>query len=131
MKFILTFAFISISLLPSASGQAASVVDRNVAMPDGTIRANGVMLAKGGKPAGKARERRISNEREVRTTTGSASTNIDFDAVDIAGERKTPLGSLVNQSKSDMNYDFVKIRLRWHPEMVQSAASLESGSTSK
>lgn len=131
MKFIITSAFISISSLLSVSGLAASIVDRNVAMPEGAVRANGVMLAKGGKPAGKARERRISNEREVRTTTGSASTNIDFDAVDIAGERKTPLGSLVNQSKSDMNYDFVKIRLRWHPEMVQSAASLESGSTSK
>jgi hypothetical protein len=90
-----------------------------------------ILLAKGAaKPATKTRERRISTEREVRTG-GNASTSINFDAIDIAGERKNPLGSLVSQSKSDMDYDFVKIRMRWHPEMVQSAASLESGSTTK
>jgi hypothetical protein len=37
------------------------------------------------------------------------------------------MGTLINQNKSDKEYDFVKIRLRWHPEMVQSASSLDAG----
>ncbi len=53
--------------------------------------------------------------------------NIDFDAVDIGGQRKAPMGTLINQNKSEKEYDFVKIRLRWHPEMVQSASSLDNG----
>jgi hypothetical protein len=58
--------------------------------------------------------------------TSGTSTNLDFDATDIGGMRKTPLGTLVNQTKADMGYDFVKIRTEWHNEMSQSAASLEA-----
>jgi hypothetical protein len=75
-----------------------------------------------GKRRGRAK--RLSGERSYKS--GSSSTSIDFDAVDISGQRKTPLGSYVSHSKADLEYDFVKIRLRWHPEMIQSAASLES-----
>ena len=80
--------------------------------------------AKTSKSGKGVREKHIV--REGRTKKGD-QRNIDFDAVDISGERKTPLGTMVNNNKLDKNYDFVKIRLRWHPEMVQSASSLESG----
>ena len=84
-----------------------------------------VLLAEAKTKSGKGvREKHII--REGRTKKGD-QRNIDFDAVDISGERKTPLGTMVNNNKLDKNYDFVKIRLRWHPEMVQSASSLESG----
>lgn len=75
-----------------------------------------------------SREKHIVREGR---TKSKDSRNIDFDAVDIGGERKTPLGTLVNNNKLDKNYDFVKIRLRWHPEMVQSASSLDTGATTR
>jgi hypothetical protein len=71
------------------------------------------------------REKYITREA---TLKGKDQKNIDFDSVDIGGQRKTPMGTLINQNKADKNYDFVKIRLRWHPEMVQSASSLDAGS---
>lgn len=61
------------------------------------------------------------------TLKGKDQSKVDFEAADIGGERKAPLGSLINQNKADKNYDFVKIRLRWHPEMVQSASALDAG----
>ncbi len=61
------------------------------------------------------------------TMKGKDQSKVDFEAADIGGERKTPMGTLINQNKADKNYDFVKIRLRWHPEMVQSATSLDAG----
>lgn len=70
------------------------------------------------------REKFITREATVK---GKDATKVDFDSVDIGGQRKTPMGTLINQNKADKNYDFVKIRLRWHPEMVQSASSLDSG----
>jgi hypothetical protein len=79
-----------------------------------------------GKASGKKlRERNII--REASTKKGGDKSKIDFDDADISGERKNPLGSLVNQNKPDKEYDFVKLRYSWHPEMVQSAASIEAG----
>lgn len=70
-----------------------------------------------------SRERHITREAAIKNKD---QTKVDFDAADIGGQRKTPAGTLIGQSKADKNYDFVKIRLRWHPEMVQSASSLDS-----
>jgi hypothetical protein len=95
-----------------------------------TQGAKGIMLAEGAKKKGASAGREKHIVREGRTKSKD-SRNIDFDAVDIGGERKTPLGTLVNNNKLDKNYDFVKIRLRWHPEMVQSASSLDSGSSAR
>ncbi len=84
-------------------------------------------VAAGGKKGAKGvREKHISREA---TMKGKDQSKVDFDSVDIGGQRKTPMGTLINQNKADKNYDFVKIRLRWHPEMVQSASSLDSGTT--
>lgn len=77
--------------------------------------------AKGGKGA---REKHMSREATIKSKD---QTKVDFEAADIGGQRKTPMGTLINQNKADKNYDFVKIRLRWHPEMVQSASSLDNG----
>lgn len=89
-----------------------------------------VLLAKKKKKrkGGSNRQKILSREKSYKSK-GPSATSIDFDAVDISGARKDPLGSLVNQGRANLEYDFVKIRLRWHPEMVQSAASLESGSS--
>lgn len=86
-----------------------------------------VLLAQAGKKksakGGKAvREKFITREA---TLKGKDQKNLDFEAADIGGVRKAPLGSLIGKSNADKNYDFVKIRLRWHPEMVQSASSLD------
>lgn len=70
------------------------------------------------------RERTIN--REGRQKKGDKS-KIDFESESIGGMRKQPLGSLVSQNKPDKEYDFVKLRWQWHPEMVQSASSLEGG----
>ncbi len=71
----------------------------------------------------KAREKHIRGEAKQR---GRDSKNIDFDAANIGGATKAPMSSLINQNKADKNYDFIKIRLRWHPEMIQSASSLNA-----
>ena len=72
----------------------------------------------------KGREKFIT--REAKSAKGD-KTKVNFDEVDIGGQRKTPLGSLVNNNRLDKNYDFIKLRQRWHPEMIESASSLESG----
>lgn len=80
--------------------------------------------AKGAGGKVKGREKTIT--REAASKRGDR-TKIDFEETDIDGQRKLPLGTILNNTKSDKNYDFVKIRLRWHPEMVQSASSLDTG----
>ena len=84
-------------------------------------------FASGGKkPAGGKGSRERVMTREA-TLKSKDQKKLDFDEVDIGGQRKSPMGTLINQNKSDKEYDFVKIRLRWHPEMVQSASSLDAG----
>ena len=78
----------------------------------------------GGKSAKGTKAKHLTGEATIKSKDQS---KIDFEAADIGGERKSPLGTMINQNKADKNYDFVKIRLRWHPEMVQSASALDSG----
>ena len=80
------------------------------------------------KKSTKSRARNISGEATLKSKDQS---KLDFDAADIGGERKAPMGNLIQQNKADKNYDFVKIRLRWHPEMVQSASALDAGANGK
>jgi hypothetical protein len=89
--------------------------------------------AKKGKGGGRGTTTAAPKGMKARHLNGEASmkskdqSKVDFEAADIGGERKAPLGTLINQNKADKNFDFVKIRLRWHPEMVQSASSLDNG----
>jgi len=71
-----------------------------------------------------AREKHIV--REAKSRKGDKS-KIDFEGVDISGQRRTPFGSLVTNDQPTKNYDFVKLRYEWHDEMLQSARNLESG----
>ena len=48
----------------------------------------------------------------------------DFDSMSIDGQRRVPLGNLINQKQANKDYEFVKIRLRWRQEMIQSASNL-------
>lgn len=48
----------------------------------------------------------------------------DFDSMSIDGQRRIPLGNLINQKQASKEYEFVKIRLRWLQEMIQSASNL-------
>lgn len=63
---------------------------------------------------------------EGRTKTGS-KTKIDFGATDIGGGVKSPMASMLTNTKAKKESDFVPIRTDWKPEMMQSAASLDAG----
>ena len=88
-----------------------------------------VLLAKTRKKArsnsrGGGNERIMTREKVLKSKD---STNLDFEAADISGAQKTPLGTVITQNKSDKDYDFVRLRRRWTPEMVNSAKSLDVG----
>ena len=97
-----------------------------VAHADGNAPKKRVAHGKSTKEAKGFRAKHLTGEA---TLHGKDQSKVDFDAADIGGERKTPMGTLINQNKADKNYDFVKIRLRWHPEMVQSASALDTGNS--
>lgn len=78
----------------------------------------------GGGQAG-VRERHVVREQKV----GRGSTDISFDETNLLGRRRAPLGTMINQGGPDKDFDLIKIRRHWKPEMVQSASSLESGRT--
>ncbi|MBP9708156.1 MAG: hypothetical protein KBD78_10955 [Oligoflexales bacterium] len=81
------------------------------------------------KKAEPSREKLLRSEKIMKSKGGDkSSSKLDFDSLSIGGERKAPLGSLIGQTKSDKDFDFVKIRMHWHPEMVQSATVLDSSS---
>lgn len=75
----------------------------------------------------KGREKFITREGKSSKGAKGDKTTVNFDEVDIGGQRKTPLGTLVTNNKNSKDYDFIKLRQRWHPEMIESASSLESG----
>lgn len=60
-------------------------------------------------------------------TKKGQSTKIDFDEASIDGRRRAPMGVAINKNKGDDEYDLIKLRLKWHQEMVDSAANLETG----
>lgn len=75
------------------------------------------------KPKRAGRKRFLTGEAR----TSGASTSIDFDAAAIEGERKAPVGVAVGGNRPDQAYDLIKLRRRWHPEMIKSTTVLESG----
>ena len=61
----------------------------------------------------------------VESTVSGDRRNIDFNkAINIDGQRRNPLGALLNQKQADKNYEFIKMRLRWRKEMIESAYDL-------
>ena len=55
------------------------------------------------------------------------TTSIDFDEASIDGMRRAPAGVAITKSRPDQDYDLIHLRLRWHPEMIQSTSNLETG----
>lgn len=94
----------------------------------GLVLATGFSSSEALAKKGGAREKFIT--REAKTTKGGKAgdkTKVNFDEVDIGGQRKTPFGDMITNNKLKKDYDFIKIRQRWHPEMIESASSLEAG----
>ena len=69
------------------------------------------------------RRKRVNTEGSVRSKAGK--TEIDLDEATLQGSARNPSLSAISSTKAETDYDFVKIRLRWHPEMIQSASSLD------
>ena len=91
-------------------------------------RKTGVLLAQKKsrkKRSAKARKRILSDEKVLKSKKGRSKTNLDFDAVDISGQRKTPLGSMVGTIRDKKGGDFIQIRTRWHDEIEKSASNLD------
>jgi len=115
-------------LLGVATAPAARADDGNSNSANGSAPKKRAVKGKSTKEPKGMKAKHLTGEA---TLKGKDQKNVDFEAADIGGERKTPMGTLINQNKADKNYDFVKIRLRWHPEMVQSASALDTGNSSK
>lgn len=90
-----------------------------------------ILLAQSGKKkkkkkrSSKGRKKIISSEKRYKSNKKGGSTNLDFDEAAIGGERKNPLGSLVNTAKSKKGFDFIEIRKEWHNNMIQSSTKLD------
>lgn len=81
------------------------------------------------KKSSKKRRRGVRKKilsSEAGTKKGQ-STKIDFDEASIDGRRRAPMGVAINKNKGNDDYDLIKLRLKWHQEMVDSAANLETG----
>ena len=100
---------------------------RNLLLVLATLFFTGVTLDTAWDKGEKGREKFLSREGKSSKGAKGDKTKVNFDEVDIGGQRKTPLGTLVTNNKNSKDYDFIKLRQRWHPEMVESASSLESG----
>ncbi len=66
----------------------------------------------------KERSRIIQGEGKI--IKGTDSTVVDFEEVSISGERRDPMGSMINQKNADKDYNFVRIRKDWQGEISQS-----------
>ena len=51
---------------------------------------------------------------------------LDFESESVTGARRVPLGSLIDKGKVSVDYNFVKIRKNWHPEILDSTLVLDS-----
>lgn len=82
------------------------------------------------KKATKKKRRRGVRKKILSSEAGTKkgqSTKIDFDEASIDGRRRAPMGVAINKNKGNDEYDLIKLRLKWHQEMVDSAANLETG----
>lgn len=76
------------------------------------------------KSGAKGRAKHLQGE--ARSKKGQR-TKIDFDEASIDGMRRAPAGVAITKTREDHDYDLINLRLRWHPEMVQSTSTLETG----
>lgn len=113
-------------MLPSLNSYCKVALLALALVASGSLYANkkrsGVKKSKRTVSANKVgQKRKLSVESEVSKDRRS----IDFDkAIDIDGQRRNPLGALLDQKQADKNYEFIKMRLRWRKEMIESAYDL-------
>ncbi len=112
--FIIFGLTITAHAAPRVIADGTSVVAKSV----------GITIAKKKKKRKKksGRERIITRQKSY----SRSKTNIDLDSVDISGRTRAPMGSLVKRSRADNDFNFIRIRKRWHPEMIQSASGLDT-----
>ena len=130
LSIIFSMFICGLMTLPAYAGEAP-FQEKTPAGSAWSVPTEGVMLAKvrrkkRRKATNTGRERFIVREARLK---GKDQKNIDFNDVSIGGQRKTPMSELITNGKANKDHDFIKIRLRWHPEMVQSASSLDAGSS--
>lgn len=88
-------------------------------------RGERITIAKKGKSKSEGRKKVLRSEKTIKYKKGARKTSVDFDAVDISGQRKNPLGSMIGTAKDKRGFNFIEVRREWHNEMVQSASNLD------
>lgn len=82
---------------------------------------------KSASSSSKARKKILKKEKTIKTRKGITKSSIDFEAVDILGKRQVPFGSVITKNNPDKEFELIKIRLDWKPEMILSTNNLETG----
>lgn len=114
-------AIIAGVFLASPSFAATQTADVSHPQPAKT----GILLAKNSKTSNNKKLRQKHLVGEARNKRGK--TSINFDEASIDGRRRLPAGVAISKNRPDHDYDLINLRLRWHPEMIQSTTSLETG----
>jgi len=110
--------------LESAPASLAASKSPTMLLAQNKGKSNGGGKKSGGNGRAAGRQKIISTEAR---STKNNRTKIDFDEAAIDGERKTPVGIAIQKNRPSHDYDLINLRLRWHPEMVESTANLETG----
>lgn len=113
--------------LPVATANAVMGVSQLAPQPVATVAQKSKKKRKSKKKKRKKRGVRKKILSSEAGTKKGQSTKIDFDEASIDGRRRAPMGVAINKNKGDDEYDLIKLRLKWHQEMVDSAANLETG----
>lgn len=93
------------------------------------IQGSHAVLAKK-KKSGKAkssgsRKRVVVKETKVKMNKRDR-TKVDFDEATLEGRRLNPSGVSLNLRKPNREFDLIKLRRHWKPEMVSSTSSVEN-----
>lgn len=132
-KFVnfLLISFTTLFASSAFSDELAKVVEESLRVVD-QVESVGdeVILAqkKKKRSSKRSRPKNLIKEKTIKFKKGAKNaTNLDFDAADISGQTKNPYGTGVRGTTNNKGYDFIWIRKKWHPEMFQSASSLDAG----
>lgn len=78
---------------------------------------------KGRRKKGSGRQRIVVKDAKVKFNKRD-KTNVDFDEATLEGRRRNPSGIALNQQKANKDFDLIKLREHWKPEMIQSTQRL-------
>lgn len=80
-----------------------------------------ILLAQG---APSKRRPNVEADTKVTTQKRGNQTQIDLEESSLEGSSRAPSLSGVQGAQVDTDYDFVKLRKKWHPEMMKSTMNL-------